>query len=398
MTRPSPTHARDWLHALDALLVAQQALWQPQPFKQARPSWCASYPLLAEALLGLDDAMLDQLSDDDAALRVFLARYVPIVDELARLVCLPRWACQPLAPYSAHLTWDVPGRKWAQIEAFAGTIGELKAPLLEWCGGKGHLGRLLASQWAVPALTLEVNPTLCEAGDQLARRARVAQSFAVTDVLLPDAAQHLPGRHAVALHACGELHRTLIRRAVAARVSALDIAPCCYHLGMSESYRAFTDGLQLLPSADDLRLAVTETVTSRPREVRQRDLEMAWKLGFDQLRRDLARCDEYWPLRSIDKGWLALGFAGFCQQLAAREAVTLPVVVDWAHWEAVGWQRQREVMRLSLLRKAFRRALELWLVLDMAVYLEQHGYIVSLREFCHRSLTPRNVLLSARRL
>jgi len=33
----------------------------------------------------------------------------------------------------------------------------------------------------------------------------------------------------------------------------------------------------------------------------------------------------------------------------------------------------------------------------MAVYLEQHGYRVSLGSFCAASITPRNVLLSARR-
>ena len=37
-------------------------------------------------------------------------------------------------------------------------------------------------------------------------------------------------------------------------------------------------------------------------------------------------------------------------------------------------RRQREVMRLSIVRHAFRRPLELWLLLDMAVFLEEQGW------------------------
>jgi hypothetical protein len=53
------------------------------------------------------------------------------------------------------------------------------------------------------------------------------------------------------------------------------------------------------------------------------------------------------------------------------------------------------VMRLSIVRHAFRRPLEIWLVLDLACYLEQQGYSVSIGSFCDRQLTPRNLLISA---
>ena len=52
--------------------------------------------------------------------------------------------------------------------------------------------------------------------------------------------------------------------------------------------------------------------------------------------------------------------------------------------------------RLSIVRHAFRRPLEIWLALDLAVRLENDGYSVSLGRFCERRLTPRNLLISAR--
>lgn len=304
----------------------------------------------------------------------------------------------PLTPISPHLTWAIPGRKWDQIEAFARAIGPVQRPLLEWCGGKGHLGRLLAVQWQQPVTTLEHDATLCAAGEQLAQRAHVEQRFVTADALDASAATRLPGHHAVALHACGELHRTLVRQAVAARLPAFDIAPCCYHLlfGKREQYQPFTPLATLSLNADELRLSVTETVTSSRRVVSQRDQETAWKLGFDQLQRHLMGDDRYHPIKPVEKAWLPAGFEGFCRILAEREGLEITGPIDWSHFEEMGWQRRGEVMRLNLLRYALRRPLELWLVLDMVCYLEEAGYRVTFGTFCERNVTPRNLLISAR--
>lgn len=385
------------LQRLDTLLNHCQWLWRPQPFKQTRPDWCQLLPELTAQLLALSDDELAALTAHDGALLRLLAVHLPELAEFETLCQLPEREQSALRPISPHLTWAIPGRKWSQIEAFAQAIGPVQTPLLEWCGGKGHLGRLLAVQWRQPVTTLEQGAQLCAEGEQLATRARIEQSFEVVDVLTPVATTHLPGRHAVALHACGELHRTLVRAAVAAQLPAIDIAPCCYHLGSPESYRPFSRDATLQLTPDELRLAVTETVTSSAREVRKRDREMAWKLGFDQLRRDRSGDDGYHPIRPIDKQWLNLDFAGFCQQLAQREGVAMGEAVEWSHYERHGWQRQHEVMRLSLVRNALRRPLELWLVFDMASYLTDHGYAVALGSFCDRRITPRNLLLSARR-
>ena len=52
--------------------------------------------------------------------------------------------------------------------------------------------------------------------------------------------------------------------------------------------------------------------------------------------------------------------------------------------------------KVVIVRHAFRRPLEVWLALDLAVRLENDGYSVSLGRFCERRLTPRNLLISAR--
>ena len=55
--------------------------------------------------------------------------------------------------------------------------------------------------------------------------------------------------------------------------------------------------------------------------------------------------------------------------------------------------RQRRIARLELVRKAYRRPLEVWLVADLAMYLEERGYSVEIKTLCKKEVTPRNMVL-----
>ena len=149
---------------------------------------------------------------------------------------------------------------------------------------------------------------------------------------------------------------------------------------------------------EDLRLPLSETVTAGARVRRQRDQSMAWRLGFDLLQRELRQCDEYLPTPSLPADWLQKPFAQFCLDLAALKQLPAVTTWGWQALEAAGWQRLAEVRNLELLRSLFRRPLEIWLLLDRALYLEEQGYRVQLGEFCDSSLTPRNILLLGERL
>ncbi|HLO64310.1 MAG TPA: methyltransferase, partial [Azonexus sp.] len=336
------------------------------------------------------------LNDDSVAALVYLARHLPEVAELSALTELP--ACQASTPgnHGTRWAWEIPGRKQSQIEAFAAASRPGGSSVLDWCGGKGHLGRWLALEWKLPVHTLEIDTLLCDEGERLARKAAVDQHFWRRDALaVADWPQ--AGQHAVALHACGDLHRRLLTQGCTAGVSHFDVAPCCYYRGVDKTYVPLHGAGGLTLTRDDMRLAVTETVTASPRLARQRDREMAWKLGFDAFRRENAG-DSYKTFKPVPAAWFRQGFGDFLQQMALREGLPAGAAAQSAERiEVHGWRRQREVMRLSIVRHAFRRALEIWLVLDLAGYLENNGYAVELGIFCPRQLTPRNLLISARR-
>ncbi len=380
---------------LDALLLACRSLWHAQPFRELRPAWCETWPALTDELLALPDATVVALNDDCEAALAYLARHLQELAELPALTSISPRPVSPLGTQGARWAWEVPGRKQGQIEAFAAACQPSGASVLDWCGGKGHLGRRLALEWRLPVHTLEIDPVLCAEGGKLAGKLPIEQHFWQRDALsVTDWPQ--TGQHAVALHACGELHRRLITQGCAAGVRHFDVAPCCYYRGVEQVYQPLAGTGPLSLTRDDTRLAVTETVTASPRLARQRDREMAWKLGFDLFRREVSG-SAYRSFKPVPAAWFRSSFVEFLQQMARREGLSPEVAGRLAgRLEGQGWQRQREVMRLSIVRHAFRRALEIWLVLDLAAYLENSGYTVELGTFCQRRLTPRNLLISAR--
>ncbi|MFZ5722496.1 MAG: methyltransferase [Pseudomonadota bacterium] len=394
------------VRTLAGLLADTAPFWQPPCFHDD-PPWVVARPALAAALLAPDDDTLAMLENDPARLHGLLAATVP---ELAALqqtadACLHD-APLPVPPALPEvLGRDVPGRKWQQTLAFAAAAGAPQGAVVDWCCGKAHLGRLLARLHGVRVTGIERNAALCESGRLLATRDRLDVTLLPADALQIRAADaQLDARaHAVALHACGDLHLALLRTAAGAQVAALDVAPCCYHLTRDVRWQPLSAALRdspltaLAPARDDLRLAVQETVTASRRVIRQTRELAGWRLGFDRLQRSVRGIDRALPTPSRPARVLADGFAAFCRDMAAHHGLQLPPDTDFPHWETLGHERLQRSRRLQLLRHAFRRPLEILLVADRALWLGEQGYEVRLRTFCPRALTPRNLLIQARR-
>ena len=387
--------------ALDAFLIEHQALWKPRPFTHLQLPWEASYPELALWLRGrsLEDAENSHNQPGWLDAPEPFASLAAMSLELSAVGELPARA---LEAAGHRLNVDVPGRKWQQIEAFAGCLQFARAPThwLDWCSGKGHLGRRLL-QTGQQLTCLEYDPALVASGEALSQRHQMHALHVEQDVLAPGAASLLNADHTpVALHACGDLHVRLIQLASATGCKQLAIAPCCYNRISLNTYRPLSCAAErsdLHLSLDDLALPMSETVTAGARVRRQRDTSMARRLGFDLLQRQLRGVDEYLPTPSLPSAWLDKPFADYCRDLAALKDLSTVGTPDWTELEAAGWQRLAEVRNLELLRGLFRRPLELWLVLDRALFLIEQGYVVRLGTFCESPLTPRNFLLLAER-
>lgn len=387
-------------HRLDALLVKNRHFWQFMPFAERGFVWHQNLPF-CQWLMALDDNQLQLLGDDIHALTAALMPWIEDAEVLTQLAT----EIQPLARTKTFIPQGfdsgIPGRKWQQIIAFNEVLPALGLPWLEWCAGKGYLGRVLAISHQQPVTSLEWQQQLCIDGEQAAKQLQLNINFVHADAFSADSDEAIvTNQHAVALHACGDLHVSLLERVVAKKVAAVSISPCCYHLIRQSHYQpmsAVAKTSTLVLSKHDLRLPLQETVTAGNRVKQLRFVEVSFRLGFDLLQRELSQMDIYLSVPNVQKALLTQGFKAFCQWAAERRGVQLPENIDFDEWQRQGEKRFRIIERMELVRQLFRRPLEIWLALDRACFLEEQGYDVMIGSFCDKPITPRNLLIHAER-
>ncbi len=412
----SKSHLSQVFAQLDKQLLASQHLWRFEPFlaehdrnlaQHLLQRWQPCYPQLCRFLseLTAQEVLTWKQSPE------LVAKVLALLPDIDGQALLPEMTLFAPVETQAPLRQDasinaiasgVPGRKWQQISAFSQGAQQLKVgqnQWLEWCAGKGYLGRLLVSQTGQKVTSVEWQQSLCDSGQQFAEQHQLEMHFIPADVLLQDLNECFQSDcHAVALHACGDLHAKLIDHACQHKLAGVTISPCCYHLTAQQHYQPLSQlGQQssLKLTRAELRLPLQQTVTGGKRVVGHRQLEMSYRLGFDAMLRQLHGYTQYLPLPSIRKSELSKGFEYFCQWAKQQKQLAIELD-DLCHWQAQGERRFIEMERLSLVQQVFLRPLELWLVHDKALKLEQHGYQVTISQFCPRQSTPRNLLIQAK--
>lgn len=389
---------------IDATLCQYKSLWQTEPFHLSRHSslpWETSFADICHWLEQITPQQIEIYKSNSSALTRDISKVFPSAASFPSLTQLDDCSHQNInLDCSPRLHQGIPGRKLAQINAMGAYVlaNHQGNEWLEWCSGKGYLGRILAVNSQQPVTSFEWQEALCLQGQIEADKQQLPMHFVQGDALAASSRELLKeDQHAVALHACGDLHTKLMQHAADAKTAAITISPCCYHLVAEDYYQPLSPAAKcssLILSRDMLRIPLQETVTGGKRVARHREQEMVFRLGLDSLLRESLHVQDYIPVPSIKKSELSKGFVYFCQWAAEKKQLTLPDA-DYDHWLEVGQQRFWKMEKMNLVQQLFRRLLEVWLVLDRGLYLQQHGYHVSLHQFCCREMTPRNILIHA---
>ncbi|MFW8630125.1 methyltransferase [Vibrio natriegens] len=384
-------------------LIDNQSLWRFDPFQSSiNPvlPWQEQYPDLCQWLASLSPLEIERLKAKPEEALAEISAYLPVLKLLSEHTHLETVPLKGL-DLDRGLDSGVPGRKLEQIVAMgeAAIQSHYGEEWLEWCSGKGYLGRILTTQTDQPVTSFEYQQSLCDSGQSAANEHQWKMTFIQGDAFDAKAkAVFKPTQHAVALHACGDLHVRLLQYGCEAGVSAMTISPCCYHLIQGETYQPLSEIAQhstLVLSKQELRIPLQQTVTGGERVRRHRQQEMIFRLGFDLITRQVLGIEEYQPVPSIRKSQLSEGFEAFCLCAAEKKAIDISQSIDFNKFETLAEQRFWHMERMSLVQLVFQRPLELWLALDKVLYLEQRGYRASLSEFCAKTVTPRNILICA---
>ncbi|XNG96065.1 methyltransferase [Vibrio cyclitrophicus] len=386
---------------LDSFLLEHQIYWRSDPFHLCRTQqtpWRNVNRPLVDWLEGLSIQRIQTLKEQPQLVVDELTLFLPQLYSVNQNIQFDRATLAGLK--LARGTGDgIPGRKLQQIVSMGEAVLEnhYGKEWLEWCSGKGFLGRILSQQSKQKVTSFEWQQSLCESGQAIADAQQLDMTFVQGDAFTEDAEEVFNiDQHAVALHACGDLHVELVKKSVFHGLPAVTISPCCYHLIRDDVYQAMScvaRSSALTLSKSDLRIPLQETVTGGERVKRHRQLEMSYRLGFCQLLKAELGIDEYIPIPSIKKSELSEGFESFCGWASEVKGMSLGAGINFGLYleqgEALFW----EMEKLSLVQQVFRRPLEIWLALNRAIYLQEQGYEASIEEFCERSITPRNLLI-----
>lgn len=381
---------------LDELLTKYRSFWQFQPFHFTQSRWQLELPELHKRL-NHDKPYSNPTYQQDKDRAAYLAPWIAHAQELVDLCKLPMISAADVV-FDAALNFEVNGRKWQQIVEFSKRVPASESNVIEWCAGKGHLGRVLASV-GHKVSSVEWQQTLCIEGERLSDRAALTQQFYTRDVLQNDCRDlFTENSDAVALHACGELHHRFLQLAVAENTHGLCLSPCCYHLIPQQTYQPFSMAAKqsaITLYKHDLKLPLQETVTAGKRTREQRLIDVAWRLAFDRLQREFRNKDEYLPLPAIPRPLLSTSFKEFCDWAFVEKSLKPTNAIDYARFERIGLVRYEQVQQMEFVQHLFRRPLEIWLLLDKVLFLQQHGYKVEAGIFCDYALTPRNLMIRA---
>ena len=388
--------------SLDQFLTQQQPYWRFEAFFSCLDTllpWTQTNPQLCDWLESLSPQQIECYKQDNASLIADLTPYLSCLEQVEQWTGLAFLEKQGLT-LARGVDNGVPGRKLEQIVSMgeAALRDHHGTEWLEWCSGKGFLGRILASQTQHKVTSFEFQQMLCDSGQIEADKQSLPMEFVQGDAFSAEAENVFnQQQHAVALHACGDLHVSLLNHATTKQLPAITFSPCCYHLVEGDVYQALSAtgrASQLKLTKAELRIPLQETVTGGERVKRHRIEEMSYRLGFDLLLRTELGFDAYQPVPSIKKSLLADGFKVFCQWACEQKNLPLPEA-DFDHYHQLGLQRYWQMERISLVQQPFRRCLEIWLVLDKALFLAENGYQVEISQFCSRAMTPRNILIHA---
>jgi hypothetical protein len=390
---------------LARLLKRTEDLWRQRPFVELPVPWEAEWPALSAALRALSPDEIVRFESAPSLIPSVRAAIPALIDELEALTVWPALPSAQDALKDLSPPKRVHARKWRQVTAFVATVsahpGSGVTRWVDWCSGKGHLGRALSWILKVPVTCVEKKPSLCESGKRESELADIPLTFACHDVLEGSAEPLLDDETGIAaLHACGHLNVALMRQGLKRQVPFMALIPCCFQRIDGMHYRPLSQAAlehDVPLTRHQLRLpSLDETMTSEKRRAKRRK-EHAFRLGLDLLQREASGVDTYHPLGPIKPALLKGDFAHFAKAVAKDKKVTLPKRVDWQRAENEGWHRFHRASALGLARGLFRRALESWLVLDRALFLQEMGYHVKIGTFCPRDLTPRNLMIAAHR-
>jgi len=207
----------------------------------------------------------------------------------------------------------------------------------------------------------------------------------------------------VGLHTCGKLALDIIKVSSQKKVPALVNFGCCYHTldlsGELQNISAFSKNNDPIWMN---KFALTLSCRAH-KKMDEKDYDLKQKVKFYRYALHILLHDDYDMKELITLGNSSPKLYDESFAIYAKEQFKrINIESKHSDEELNAFFAAPELQKLieqmlgaGLIRNALGRVLELYLLLDRAIYLEEQGYQVEVREFFDEELSPRNIGITA---
>ncbi len=326
------------------------------------------------------------------------ASFQSFLKELKDLIQLPN---KVPSLEESQLKPGVTLKKHHEIECVSSFL-QNKSPgrALDFAGGAGHLSHCLTTKNKIQCLCLDSDRTLISKGRQVnSPLIEFRQADIIKDRKTLISMIH-PGSLCLGLHSCGNLSNQVIRYFEESSATMLLNFGCCYHK-VSDEYNLsqLSQGDPLPLSQHALMLATRSHTIVEPKDLIRREKVKRYRYSLHMLTQDHQLAPHFITLGNAHPTEYELSFAEYANIQFQKVGIEHTFCEEFLNQYFE--EKSHEVcfyIRLSLIRNLLGRALELYIILDRAIYLQEKKYNVEVFELFKRELSPRNIGIFATKL
>jgi hypothetical protein len=340
-----------------------------------------------------------------------LINFYKRIEELSILPQIKSLPPMPEVPW----TWlKIIPKKKHEIKRLAPYLMDIYArkdiqEIIDIGGGTGLLAQTLVNQYGLKVTSVDMNQSFQDSGlirhkknlkdpsNQVQFKNIKVESGGEFSLLLKK--KVMP----IGLHTCGRLALDIIKVSAENEVSALVNFGCCYHtLDVSEDLQNISKFSQENNGLWLNKFALTLAGRAH-RKMDEKDYDFKLKVKFYRYAIHILLKDEY----GIE-GLIGLGnsmpklydesFGEYVYEQLGRINLNPKHTIEELN---VYFRRPELILAIEQMltaghiRNALGRILEIYLLLDRAIYLEEKGYEVLVEEFFDEELSPRNIGITA---
>lgn len=405
--------------SLAEFIVKHTPMWKKEIMNEY-PDTIKDYP--AEWIELLDSLSESELFDVDCkrvVAKLQGSSFLQWTQEISQLSNIPFIPESPEIPLEDWAFQGVKKKKRHEIQKIVPVLKQVKEEnsfdyVVDIGGGVGHLSRVLSHYHGIASISIDQNSEFQKIGlERLSKYRKLDGAKDVTFMNLTfgkneDQADLLKVFHqnslGLGLHTCGALANTLIKSTVDFGTRGILSFGCCYHRLNPEADFPMSEYFQKenFPSLNlfGLTLATRSHAEMTLETYRTKERVKYYRYALHLF---LMKHFNKSYFTAVGECLMSLYFKPF-HHYAMEKLSELNLKHDYSakyiddFYSSSDIQKELRVMFLcNIIRWQMGRVLEIYLLVDRALFLEEKGYKVSLLQYFDESLSPRNLGILALR-